>query len=142
MLEGVSVVRSEKVKDELVLDGNDIELVSRSCALINQVNYPLYYMIVSLSIFHQCKIEVSLDTSVKFKLILCSKLSVLLIFLPFYFSLHRNAMSRTRISENSSMVSMSVRKAKLTRKNKPPYSLLVYLSFILSICSLILTANL
>lgn len=37
MLEGVSVIRSEKVKDELVLDGNDIELVSRSCALINQV---------------------------------------------------------------------------------------------------------
>ncbi|MQK21705.1 50S ribosomal protein L6, partial [Escherichia coli] len=28
MLEGVSVLRSEKVKDELVLDGNDIELVS------------------------------------------------------------------------------------------------------------------
>lgn len=37
MLDGVTVVRSEKVKDELVLDGNDIELVSRSCALINQV---------------------------------------------------------------------------------------------------------
>lgn len=37
MLEGVSVVRSEKVKDELIVDGNDIELVSRSCALINQV---------------------------------------------------------------------------------------------------------
>ncbi|MFS7909330.1 putative ribosomal protein L6 [Helianthus anomalus] len=36
MLEGVTVVRSEKVKDELILDGNDIELVSRSCALINQ----------------------------------------------------------------------------------------------------------
>ncbi|XP_061339176.1 large ribosomal subunit protein uL6-like [Gastrolobium bilobum] len=36
MLEGVSVGRSEKVKDELILDGNDIELVSRSCALINQ----------------------------------------------------------------------------------------------------------
>ncbi|KAJ0049184.1 hypothetical protein Pint_16811 [Pistacia integerrima] len=36
MLEGVSILRSEKVKDELVLDGNDIELVSRSCALINQ----------------------------------------------------------------------------------------------------------
>ncbi|KAL2227716.1 60S ribosomal protein L9-like [Sesamum indicum] len=36
MLEGVSVIRSEKVKDELVLEGNDIELVSRSAALINQ----------------------------------------------------------------------------------------------------------
>ncbi|KAK4374210.1 hypothetical protein RND71_004887 [Anisodus tanguticus] len=36
MLDGVTVVRSEKVKDELVLDGNDIELVSRSAALINQ----------------------------------------------------------------------------------------------------------
>ncbi|GAB4858633.1 60S ribosomal protein L9 [Ancistrocladus abbreviatus] len=36
MLEGVSIIRSEKVKDELVLDGNDIELVSRSAALINQ----------------------------------------------------------------------------------------------------------
>ncbi|CAN6486818.1 unnamed protein product [Victoria cruziana] len=37
MLEGVTVVRSEKVKDELILDGNDVELVSRSAALINQV---------------------------------------------------------------------------------------------------------
>ncbi|CAN8290223.1 unnamed protein product [Cochlearia groenlandica] len=36
MLNGVTIVRSEKVKDEIVLDGNDIELVSRSCALINQ----------------------------------------------------------------------------------------------------------
>ncbi|MBA0575684.1 hypothetical protein Gogos_007064 [Gossypium gossypioides] len=36
MLEGVSITRSEKVKDEIVLDGNDIELVSRSAALINQ----------------------------------------------------------------------------------------------------------
>ncbi|KAH6559547.1 hypothetical protein KP509_1Z004300 [Ceratopteris richardii] len=36
MLEGVSVTRSEKVKDELIVEGNDIELVSRSCALINQ----------------------------------------------------------------------------------------------------------
>ncbi|XP_073101682.1 large ribosomal subunit protein uL6-like [Elaeis guineensis] len=36
MLEGVKIVRSEKVKDELILDGNDIELVSRSAALINQ----------------------------------------------------------------------------------------------------------
>ncbi|KAF8406755.1 hypothetical protein HHK36_008847 [Tetracentron sinense] len=36
MLDGVTVIRSEKVKDELVLDGNDIELVSRSAALINQ----------------------------------------------------------------------------------------------------------
>lgn len=37
MLDGVTIVRSEKVKDEIVLDGNDIELVSRSSALINQV---------------------------------------------------------------------------------------------------------
>ncbi|KAE8694674.1 60S ribosomal protein L9 [Hibiscus syriacus] len=36
MLEGVSIVRSEKVKDEIALDGNDVELVSRSAALINQ----------------------------------------------------------------------------------------------------------
>jgi len=38
MLDGVTILRSEKVKDELILDGNDIELVSRSAALINQVN--------------------------------------------------------------------------------------------------------
>ncbi|XP_031501593.1 60S ribosomal protein L9 [Nymphaea colorata] len=36
MLHGVTVLRSEKVKDELILDGNDVELVSRSAALINQ----------------------------------------------------------------------------------------------------------
>lgn len=39
LLDGVTVVRFEKVKDELVLDGNDIELVSRSYALINQKCY-------------------------------------------------------------------------------------------------------
>jgi len=44
LLDGVSIVRSEKVKDEVVLDGNDIELVSRSCALINQVNPLTCYM--------------------------------------------------------------------------------------------------
>jgi large subunit ribosomal protein L9e len=42
MLDGVSILRSEKVKDELVLDGNDIELVSRSAALINQVSFSLF----------------------------------------------------------------------------------------------------
>lgn len=42
MLDGVSILRSEKVKDELILDGNDIELVSRSCALINQVYISLF----------------------------------------------------------------------------------------------------
>ncbi|KAK3007224.1 hypothetical protein RJ639_016166 [Escallonia herrerae] len=47
MLDGVSIVRSEKVKDELVLDGNDIELVSRSAALINQVA-----SLFSLSVIH------------------------------------------------------------------------------------------
>ncbi|KAM0946838.1 putative ribosomal protein L6 [Dioscorea sansibarensis] len=36
MLQGVTITRSEKVKDELILDGNDVELVSRSAALINQ----------------------------------------------------------------------------------------------------------
>eukprot|EP00252_Welwitschia_mirabilis_P006965 TRINITY_DN1793_c0_g2_i1.p1 TRINITY_DN1793_c0_g2~~TRINITY_DN1793_c0_g2_i1.p1 ORF type:complete len:190 (-),score=37.39 TRINITY_DN1793_c0_g2_i1:343-912(-) len=36
LLKGVTITRSEKVKDEVVLEGNDIELVSRSAALINQ----------------------------------------------------------------------------------------------------------
>ncbi|KAJ7959472.1 60S ribosomal protein L9-like [Quillaja saponaria] len=35
MLDGVNILRSENIKGELVLDGNDIELVSRSCADIN-----------------------------------------------------------------------------------------------------------
>lgn len=36
MLAGVTCERSKDVKDELVLSGNDIELVSRSTALIHQ----------------------------------------------------------------------------------------------------------
>ncbi|KAI3669314.1 hypothetical protein L6452_40546 [Arctium lappa] len=36
MLDGMTV---EKVKDELALDENDIELASRSCALINHVSF-------------------------------------------------------------------------------------------------------
>jgi len=35
MFEGVSSFRSEKVEDELILDGNDKEPVSKSCAFIN-----------------------------------------------------------------------------------------------------------
>lgn len=36
MLDGVSVVRSDAVKDELIISGNNVELVGRSCALIHQ----------------------------------------------------------------------------------------------------------
>merc|ERR1712170_198617 len=35
-MEGVKISRSTDVKDELVLQGNNIESVSRTCALINQ----------------------------------------------------------------------------------------------------------
>ncbi|ESR55215.1 hypothetical protein CICLE_v10022372mg [Citrus x clementina] len=51
MLDGVTVVRSEKVKDELILDGNDIELVSRSAALINQVGLCVCVCVCVLEIF-------------------------------------------------------------------------------------------
>ena len=50
MLDGVAVLRSDKVKDELILDGNDIEFVSRSAALINQV-YPTLSACVALILF-------------------------------------------------------------------------------------------
>jgi ribosomal protein L6P/L9E len=50
MLEGVTILRSEKVKDELVLEGNDVELVSRSAALINQVR-------VLTSLFLICTVQ-------------------------------------------------------------------------------------
>lgn len=36
MLDGVTVTRSPGIKDELLIDGNDIELVSRSSALVSQ----------------------------------------------------------------------------------------------------------
>eukprot|EP00899_Mesostigma_viride_P020017 jgi/Mesvir1/28016/Mv20203-RA.1 len=36
MQAGVKIVRSDDVKDELVLTGNDVELVSRTCAHIHQ----------------------------------------------------------------------------------------------------------
>ena len=35
-LDGVKIARSDDVKDELILTGNNIENVSRTCALINQ----------------------------------------------------------------------------------------------------------
>ena len=37
MLPGTTIARSDAVKDELILQGNDVESVSRSCALIHQV---------------------------------------------------------------------------------------------------------
>ena len=48
MLDGVTILRSEKVKDELILDGNDIELVSRSAALINQVAFTSPFYLFSI----------------------------------------------------------------------------------------------
>ena len=36
-LDGVTVTRSTDIKDEIVLDGNDIDNVSRTCALIQQI---------------------------------------------------------------------------------------------------------
>jgi ribosomal protein L6P/L9E len=54
MLNGVTVVRSEKVKDELILDGNDIELVSRSAALINQVPHLFFSFYIILLYFGKC----------------------------------------------------------------------------------------
>ena len=36
-LPGVTIKRSTDVKDEIVLEGNDIQNVSRTCALIQQI---------------------------------------------------------------------------------------------------------
>ncbi len=36
MLPGCTVIRSDAVKDELIVQGNSLENVSRSCALISQ----------------------------------------------------------------------------------------------------------
>ena len=37
MLAGVTIARSDAVKDELIISGNDVELVSRSTSLIHQI---------------------------------------------------------------------------------------------------------
>ena len=57
MLDGMIVVRYKKVKDELILDGNDNELVSRSSALINQLffhTYEFLYQIINVLCFYIC----------------------------------------------------------------------------------------
>ena len=36
MLEGVTIDKNENSKDELIINGNDVEMVSLSAALINQ----------------------------------------------------------------------------------------------------------
>ena len=90
MLEGVSVVRSEKVKDELVLDGNDIELVSRSAALINQV-LPLFLTLYIVK-YPFLALHASVDSPLC--LICCN----------------RNATLRRKTSGNSSTVSTSTRR--------------------------------
>ncbi|GAB2268393.1 hypothetical protein Dimus_003355 [Dionaea muscipula] len=51
MLERVVITQSEKMKDELVLKGNDIELVSRSVTLINHVLAQLELLQVQSSYF-------------------------------------------------------------------------------------------
>lgn len=90
MLEGVSVIRSEKVKDELVLDGNDIELVSRSAALINQVS-PF-----SLFLFPPvCKVKIPVLHYKPLLILLC------LIYC------YRNVMLRKKTSGSSLTVSTS-----------------------------------
>lgn len=63
MLDGVTILRSEKVKDELALDGNDIELVSRSAALINQVSF---FSLVLFIIFYVLDIWLTLYVCVAY----------------------------------------------------------------------------
>lgn len=102
MLDGVSVVRSEKVKDELVLDGNDIELVSRSAALINQV--PLS----SLSLSHSLSMYLV-------KRLLC--IPCLCWYSLVHICWDRNAMLRKKTSGNSLMVSTSARREQWLRRS-------------------------
>lgn len=119
MLEGVSVVRSEKVKDELILDGNDIELVSRSCALINQVIFFFSLYLCLVCAWPGMYVLLLLSDSCPYSFMLIYVLCVW----AFTWSdrvvsfLNRNAMSRTRISGNSLTVSMSVKRAQSWMKN-------------------------
>lgn len=117
MLDGVSIIRSEKVKDELVLDGNDIELVSRSAALINQV-FVVYF-------FHS-----NIDRLITILFFFSSVDFYSFSLSRFLYCFYRNVMWRKKISVSSWMVSMwATREILLSPKSD---------SFWLSFCTRIL----
>lgn len=85
MLDGVSILRSEKVKDELILDGNDIELVSRSAALINQVTH------IYICVFWQIIVKKE-SSRLVVVYVCCLALITVKLMMPYVCIFFRNAM--------------------------------------------------